>query len=154
MRISRAGRCNSGFTLLELVVVLFIFSLVLALSLPSLTGLGEDKIQADAKRLASVVRYLNDSAVATKENLSLKVEFRDKVMRYEGPEGLKSERFDSIAGIELQSKGMVTEGEVIIFFGPSGSSESFQFHLRSDKRSLIVAFNGMSGRVKIIQNED
>lgn len=151
MRISRVGRCSSGFTLIELIVVIFIFSLVLAVSLPSLTGLGEDKIQSDAKRLASVVRYLNDSAVATKENLSLKVEFKDKVIRYEGLDGPKSERFDSIAGIELQSKGMVSEGEVIIFFGPSGPSESFQFHLRSDTQSMIVAFNGLSGRVKVIR---
>ncbi|MGD1076487.1 MAG: prepilin-type N-terminal cleavage/methylation domain-containing protein, partial [Thermodesulfovibrionales bacterium] len=144
---------DPGFTLLELVVVIFVLSLVLALSLPSFTGIGESKIQSDAKRLASILRYLNDSAISTKESLYLKVNFQDKTIHYNGPDGEKTETFDALSDIELQSKGTVSEGEATVFFGPSGASESLQMHLRSDKQDLTIALNALSGRVKITKNE-
>ncbi|HXX56651.1 MAG TPA: prepilin-type N-terminal cleavage/methylation domain-containing protein [Thermodesulfovibrionales bacterium] len=153
MRISRVGRCSKGFTLLELIVAIFIISLVVSLSIPSLTLIGEGRVVSDAKRIASILRYLNDSAVATKENLPLKVGLGEKIVSYAGPDGEKSERFDTISFIELQSKGKLTEGEVTVFFGPSGSSESFQIHLHNDKQDATVVLNALSGRVKIIQDE-
>jgi len=143
---------RKGFTLLELIVVIFILSLVLAVSLPSLTGIGESKMKSDAKRLGSIVRYLNDSALSTKNTLHMKITFADRVINYNGPDGDKSEKFDFLSGIELLSRGMVSEGEVVVFFSPLGASESFTMHLRDDKSDMSIAFNSMSGRVKIIQN--
>lgn len=140
---------NIGFTLLELIVVIFIVSLVFALSLPSFTEIGESRIKSDAKKLASVMRYLNDSAITTKESLFLKTGLKEKVIHYNGPDGERSERFDTISGLELQTKGMVSEGEVTIFFGPSGALESFRFHLREGTKSTVVALNALSGRVRI-----
>ena len=133
--------------------VIFVLSLVLAVSLPSFIGMGESKIQSEAKRLASILRYLNDSAISTKESLSLKVNFQDKTIQYNGPDGEKTESVEALSSVELQSKGTVSEGEVTIFFGPSGASESFQMHLSSEKQEVIVAFNAISGRVKIKQGE-
>jgi len=156
-RLSRSIACqftsDPGFTLLELVVVIFVLSLVLALSLPSFTGIGESKIQSDAKRLASILRYLNDSAISTKESLYLKINFQDKTIHYNGPDGEKTETFDALSDIELQSKGTVSEGEATVLFGPSGASESLQLHLRSEKQDLTIALNALSGRVKITKNE-
>ena len=144
---------KTGFTLLELIVVIFVLSLVLAVSLPSFIGMGESKIQSDAKRLASILRYLNDSAISTKESLSLKINFQDKTIQYNGPDGEKTETFEALSSIELQSKGMVSEGEATIFFGPSGASESFKMHLSNDKQDVIIALNAISGRVNIKQSE-
>lgn len=143
---------RDGFTLLELMVVIFIISVVLALALPTFTGMGEHRIMSDAKRIASILRYLNDSALSTKENLTLKVGFKDKVIHYNGPEGEKSEQFDSLTGVELQSKGMVTEGELFVFFGPLGAQENITMHLGDEGSRMAVALNSMNGRVKIIQN--
>jgi general secretion pathway protein H len=145
---------NDGFTLLELIVVIFIVSLVLAVSLPSFTGMGESRIRSEAKRLASLVRYLNDSALSTKETLQMKITFNDKIIRYVGPDGEKSERFDSLSGIELPSKGMVSEGEIIFFFSPVGGSESFTAHLKDDRANMTVDFNSMNGRVKIARIDE
>jgi prepilin-type N-terminal cleavage/methylation domain-containing protein len=142
-----AGHC--GFTLLELVVAIFILSIVLAVSLPSFSTLGEARITSDAKRLASILRYLNDSAITTKENLSFRVDLQNKTVKYLDPDGEKSERFDTISGVELQTKGMITEGEVMIPFGCSGAAESLIIHLTDDRKALAVAFNALSGRVKI-----
>jgi len=153
-RISRAGKCSKAFTLVELIITLFVISLILSLSLPTLTGIGENRMASDAKRIASILRYLSDSGISTKENLPLNVNFGEKILRYSGPDGDKSERFDSLAGIELQSKGMVTRGEVTVVFGPSGASESFQVHLHNDKQDISVVLNALSGRVKIVQKEE
>ena len=143
---------RGGFTLLELMMVIFIISVVLALSLPTFTGMGENKIVSDAKRIASILRYLNDSALSTKESLTLRVDLRDKVIGYNGPEGEKSERIDSLSGVELQSRGMVTEGELLVFFSPLGAQENITIHLGDEGSPIAVALNSMNGRVKIIQN--
>ena len=153
MLISRVGKCSKAFTLIELVVALFIISIVLSLSLPALTGIGEKKLVSDAKRIASILRYLSDSGISAKETLPLNVDFGDKLIRYSGPDGEKSERFDNLSSIELQSKGMVAKGDVTVFFGPSGASESFQVHLHNDKEDISVVLNALSGRVKIIKKD-
>ena len=153
MRISGTGNCNKGFTLLELAVVIFLVSIMLALALPSFPVIGESRIKSDAKRLSSILRYLNDSAVSAKETFSLKADFREKTIMHKGPDGEKKETFDSISSVELQSKGRVSEGELIIFFGPTGTSEAFSFILRDNDKTMTVSFNPLSGRVKIIQGE-
>lgn len=130
-------------------MVIFIVSLMCAVALPSLTAMSESRIKSDAKRLGSIVRYLNDSALSTKETLRMKITFSDKALAYNGPDGEKTEKFDSLSGIDLQSKGMISEGEVIVFFSPLGQTESFTLHLRDEKSEVTVAFNGMDGRVKI-----
>lgn len=140
---------GNGFTLLELLIAVFILSLVLALSLPSFTVIGEGRVKSDAKKLASVLRYLNDSAITTKESLFLRADLKSKAIHFNGPDGEKSERFESISGLELQTKGMVSEGEVTVFFGPAGAMESFQFHLRDGTESSVVALNALSGKVRI-----
>lgn len=144
----------SGFTLLELIVIISIISLILAVSLPSLTAVGGDNIKSDAKRIASMLRYLNDSAITTKDSLYMKVNLRDKIIFYNGPDGEKTERINSMAGIELQSKGLVSEGEVVLFFGQSGAAENIRVHLRDEKSAMIVALNPTSGRVKIITSNE
>ena len=145
---------SDGFTLLELIVVMFILSLVLAVSLPSLTGIGESRMKSDAKRLGSIVRYLNESAVSTKNTLNMKITFADRVIRYNGPEGDKSEKFDFLSGIELPSRGLISEGEVVVFFSPLGATENFILHLRDDKSDMSIAFNSMSGRVGITKGDE
>lgn len=145
---------NPGFTLLELVVVIFIVSLMSAVAVPSFTGIFDSKVKSDAKRIASIVRYLNDSAIATKDTFNLKVDLNNKLLSYKGPDEEKTERFESISGIELQSKGFISTGEVIVFFGTTGASENFNILLKNDKSSVTVSLNSLSGRIKIIKTEN
>lgn len=138
-----------GFTLLELIVVIFIVSLVLATSLPSFTRIGESRIKSDAKKLASIIRYLNDTAVSTKNNVYLKIDFKGRVVSYETSEEKRTEKFESISGVELQSRGMVSDGEVVILFGSSGAKESFKVYLSDGKGTKTIILNSLSGRVSI-----
>jgi general secretion pathway protein H len=141
---------GTGFTLLEIIMVIFIVSLVLAISLPTFTGIGERKITSDARRIASILRYLNDSALSTKETLFMKADLAQKVIWFSGPEGEKSERFETMSGIELQSRGMISEGQVTIFFGPAGALESFRVLLRDHDRVLTITLNSVNGKVKVV----
>ena len=142
-------RGKGGFTILELLVVIFLVSLMAALALPSFSVIGESRIKSDAKKLASILRYLNDSAISSKEVFLLKVDFRERVLEYKGPEGKRAETIANISAVELQTRGMVSEGEVILFFNPTGASEAFSFILKDDKKTVTVSFNPLSGRVKI-----
>ncbi len=167
MPISRAGSCSkrsqgweriasrlwgisqSGFTFLELALIIFIFSLVFALVLPSVSSIGENKVQSDAKRIASIIRYLNDCAQSTKTALSLKIDFKRGLLRYQDPDGEREEKFESLRSVELTSKGTVSEGEVIFFFGPLGPTENLTIRVGEDKKLVKIVFNYLSGRVTI-----
>ncbi|HWR58633.1 MAG TPA: prepilin-type N-terminal cleavage/methylation domain-containing protein [Thermodesulfovibrionales bacterium] len=151
---SNPSKAGGGFTLLELMVVIFVISVVLTIVLPSFTSIGESRITSEAKRLGSIIRYLNDSAISTKETLQMKINLGDKVVSYSGPDGDKSERFDDISTVELQSKGGVSEGEVTVFFGPMGARESFTINLKRGDSDMGISLNSASGRVKIKLKEE
>ncbi len=143
----------SGFTLLELIVVIFVLSLVLGLSMPSFTKWGEERVHADAKRVASIVRMLHESGVTTRETYSFRIDFAERSVYYDGPDGERAETFGTVYGIRMPSRGMVKEGELTIFFGPSGASEGFRVHFRGGEKDFTVVYNPLSGRVKIEESQ-
>jgi general secretion pathway protein H len=150
MRISTAGTYNrNGFTLLELVVVLFIISLITAILLPSFAGFGENKLKSEAREMASILRYMNDSAITRKENYSLKFDLGDNIISWKGPDGEKSKKFDDLTGVASESKGMISKGELIFFFDPLGARENLDVHISRDNKNMVVSLNHLSGRVKI-----
>jgi prepilin-type N-terminal cleavage/methylation domain-containing protein len=153
MRTSTTGTCHNGFTLIELIVVIFIISLMLAVSFPSFTLRQDGKLKSDAGHIASILRYLNDSTIFTKETYVLNVNFKDRVIRYKGTAGEKAERIDNLSGITLQSRGKVSDGEVTVFFSPAGMGESFTIHLTGVGSSLEIGFNALNGRVKVSAHE-
>ena len=58
------GRRDSGFTLIELAVVLLLIGLFSALVIPLFSGLGGDDLKSTARRLAGTAKYLyNESAL-------------------------------------------------------------------------------------------
>jgi len=150
----KIGICNNkAFTLLELVVIIFILSLVIAISFPSFSLQKDGKLKSEAGHIASILRYLNDSAISMKETYALNVNFKEKTLRYKGPEGEKVERLDSLSRITMQSKGNVSDGEVTVLLSPAGAGENFSIHLTGVESSMAVVFNALSGRVKVLTNE-
>lgn len=146
---SRASSFNSGFTLLELLVVLFIISILIAAVFPSLHIIEGGGLASDARRIASVLRYLNDNSVATKETCTLKVDFRESALSWKGPDFEKTEKFKSLVSVELQSKGEIREGEVLLFFTPLGAQEGIAINLKDGEKTMSIIFNPLRGRVKI-----
>ncbi len=140
------GKIASGFTLIELIVVIFIVSLFAAITLPSFRSYESDKVKAEAKRLASILRYLNDTASFRKEELYLTVNFRDNSISYETEEGEKRENLEYLRTLFVETKGEIQSGEVKIIFTPLGAGEFMSFNL-SDH--LKVELNPLSGRVRV-----
>jgi len=150
----KIGICsNKAFTLLELVVIIFILSLVLAISFPSFSLQKDGKLKSEAGHIASILRYLNDSAISTKETYAVNINFNEKTIHYKGPEGEKVERIDNLSRVTTQSKGNVSTGEVTVFLSPAGAGENFSIHLMGIESSMAVVFNALSGRVKVLANE-
>lgn len=153
MQISKTGIYNSnkGITLIELILVISILSISAALIFPSFSVFETTKLKADAKKIASILRYLNESAITTKETASLKIDLKKKLLIYSDTEGKKEELFETIRSAELQSKGMLSDGEITLFFYHSGAVENINIYLSDKKSNLIVTLNHLSGRVKIIE---
>lgn len=149
---NRRASGNAGFTLLELAVVVFIISMIAMLVFPAFFGTG-NAIKAEARKTASLLRYLNDNAIATKNIYPLKFSLPDGVLSWQGPDGVKTERLKSLASLTLTSKGNIREGEVTVFFGPLGIGENLAVHLRDEDKDMTVSLSSVSGRVKITEQE-
>jgi general secretion pathway protein H len=140
---------SAGFTLIELIVALFIISLVAAIVFPSFYGLGEQRIVSDAHKIASLLRYLNDTATYTKETYSLKFDLRDDAISWKGPDGEQHDNIKSLSEVYLPSKGEITEGDATVFFGPLGAAETIEVRLKDGGKAMTVTFSPVSGRAKI-----
>jgi general secretion pathway protein H len=154
MLISRAGICNKrGFTLLELIVVLFIISIIAAIVLPSFAGFGESRLKSEAREVASILRYMNDSAVSRKETFFVRFDLENNIVSWKGPDGEKTKKFTDMTGVTTQSGGTLSKGELIVFFEPAGIRENLSVHMRRENKNMTITLNHLSGKVKIVQNE-
>jgi prepilin-type N-terminal cleavage/methylation domain-containing protein len=150
MPISRAGICNSrGFTLLELIAVMFIISVVAAIALPSFIGVGESKIKSEAREMASILTYMNDSAASRKETFVMRFDFDNNTVFWKGPEGEKTKKFDDMTGVTTQAAGTVLKGELTVLFEPFGVRENISVHMSRRDKNMTITLNHLSGRVKI-----
>jgi len=150
----RGCRGQLGFTLLELVVVIFMVSLLTAIIFPSFYRWGDRGLEYDARRIASVLRYLNDRAISSKETCSLKVDLQKDIISWKSPDGEKREGFPSLVSITLQTRGEVKEGEVILFFGPLGIQEAIAIRLKTGDKGMRIAFHPVSGKAKIVSDTE
>ncbi len=143
-----------GFTLLELIVVVFIISLLAGIVFPSFSALSGRQLSSDARRMASLLQYLNDSSMASKETFSVEFDLQKSSISWKGPEGDKTESLRTLAGVYLQSKGMVGTGQVTVIFSPLGIGEYIEILLRDEEKEMKVTLNPVSGRAKILAGEE
>lgn len=148
------AKLSKGFTLLELVVVIFIIALFAALVFPSFTKQGKDSLRYDAGKMASLLRYLNESAVSSKHTFSLKFELVERRISWDGPDGKKSEEMETLRSVRLQSRGEMKDGEVTIFFGPLGLQENIEVRFSDNDKDVKVVMNAVSGRAKIVTGDE
>ncbi|WP_321368640.1 prepilin-type N-terminal cleavage/methylation domain-containing protein [uncultured Desulfuromusa sp.] len=72
MLISIAGNSkkSSGFTLLELTIVLFLVGLFSVIVLPRFSHIGEGELQHSARRLSWTIKYLFNEAALSSRNIA------------------------------------------------------------------------------------
>jgi len=159
MPTSRTGICskhrrnyihgNLGVTLLELIVALFVISVVMALVLPSFTDFGERKLKSEVREMASLLRYMNDSAIARKATFFIRFDLDEGMVSWTGPDGKREKTFHDITGITTQATGRVSKGEITFFFEPLGTRENISVHMSDGDKDMSVTLYHLSGRVKI-----
>lgn len=153
MPTSTAGNSikQAGFTLIELVIVVFLLGLFSALVIPRLPGVGEDGLKSSARRIAGTVKYFfNESALSGRPHrLEFNLDegtFRVRRLEANGDlvdlDGTGREqrlrgkvRFRDIA---IPGRGDFSQGEVITEILPVGWMEETVVHLEENGDRLLT----------------
>ncbi len=146
--------CSKAFTLVELIVVIFIISMSAALIMPSLWDRGERALKTESRRIGNTLRYIYDEALGKKQTYSLKINLDKDTWSYKSNNESRSfELHDSVMfkDIIVPSLGNVSIGEVLMAFGPLGPEEPVIVHLIKNEKEYTVIFNHISGRTKVYE---
>lgn len=163
------GPCNDrGFTLIELIVIIVILGSVVMVAMPRLPSSGEFSFGSEARRTATLLRYIDDVSGYTKDYYRLSFYLDDELItveRSDDGENFEPPGDPTLSGIEfgadtelvdivLQAHGTVDEGSVTLVFNPSFGAVPFKLHLRGGgggEEVLTLTYNPYSGRVKVIE---
>lgn len=143
---------KAGFTLIELIIVIFIISLSSAIILPNLWDTGERSVKSEAKRLSSTLRYIYDEAVGKKMIYLMIINLDTDSWGFESENEARDFKLKDhvvFKDIAVPSLGEMTAGEITLKFGPLGPEEPVILHLQKNKADYTVIFNHINGRVKI-----
>ncbi len=142
-----------GFTLLELLVVMFILMTLAFLSFPNIWGL---LAKDDGARLASTLQGIRREAVSARKEIFFTVDFGKRQFRVSGSGGGKNEKPGIIEMKETEqwevfipSKGTIKEGRVIVAFSPSIQEEVIALYLSKDGKESSIILDNLSGEVQI-----
>ncbi len=114
---------------------------------------GQDRLKAQARRVASVMRFASDAAAARKAQRALKFDMQAKTLTYDQDGRMVTYALESLIAVEMTSRGMVTEGELVVIFDPQGFNETLNVHLQDDEQSLTVSYSPISRKVRILEPE-
>ncbi|TGK08685.1 type II secretion system protein [Leptospira fluminis] len=169
----RKGR-NSGFTLIEIAIVVFIVGTLMILVLPSVAKIFTPGSQEEATILHNVVTFCYRRAKLNQRTVFLELNIDDekyKVIEVErGEEGMVEKPLfedkelpssSSLVDI-MDARGYrYVKGKVRIPFSPLAVSEDFYIHLGPDpeiKRTLIVRRYGGKSEIRegeaVVSQED
>lgn len=156
---------QAGFTLLELIVVLFLVSLIAALIFPRLPSSQASDLRNSARQLAVLMRYLEERAVATKKTYYLRInldEDRLSVSRKETDDNKNGQDDDQflkrqplakgirVSDISTDQLGTINTGEALISYGPGGRSAPLLLHLAApDNSYYTIQALPVSGSIKV-----
>ena len=166
MPTSVTGRSNNsaGFTLIEVAVVVLLIALFAGLTVPMLTGVGQDGMDASARRIAGTVRYLYNEAALTGLQYRLTFDLDDgtfgaKVLGKDGQlreiTGTGAERplkgETRFAEVWTAGRGSFTRGEVTITIYPAGWLEETVLHLKEEERNLTLRLMPFTGATEVYE---
>jgi prepilin-type N-terminal cleavage/methylation domain-containing protein len=162
---SRRPGSRQGFTLIELTIVLFIMALFAVLTLPMVTGIGENGLDVSARRLAGSIQYLyNQSALSGLQyrlvfNLDQET-YGAKRLEKDGTlapvTGIGREhhldgdvRFDDVT---IPGKGKFTTGKATMTIYPIGWMDETIVHLDNGKgKKLTLRIKPLTGSTEVYE---
>lgn len=158
------GHGRGGFTLVELLVVMFIISLFMAFTLPRLADIGELRLNNAARHLGRTITYLYAEAISSHKVVRLYMEL-DKGKYYPATMNSKGE-FEKTtfplfssgslgAGLEVKKFITVFGGEfggntAYLHLMPEGMAEKSVIVLGDDSGRLVsLIVDPLTGRVRV-----
>ncbi len=167
-RLRSESGCRSGFTLIEIMVVMAIISMVMLLIIPRLPSSEQEKLKVSAKTLASTLRYMQERATTTTSRSGYYLLFAPgtetvKIVEI-GGDGNSKEPDDPllqkpplkegiiVADVRIPRLGKVVDGQQRVYVGVGGIRDFVTIHLRSAGGQFwtVMAFPS-GGKVKAIE---
>ena len=158
---------SSGFTLLELTLVLVIMAAVFALVIPRLRDPGRSALEAQSHHLVLTFRLLRSEAVLNGSAYQLNYDLDQQrywVTPADGSvdlaqfahdigalaRGTSLERPIAIVDVVLPTlAGKVSQGQIYTVFYPDGSVDPTVIHLANGRDAYTLWLNPMNGRLNM-----
>ena len=156
---------SSGFTLIELALVLIIMTVVFALLIPRLRDPGRTELEAQSHRLALTFRLLRSEAVLNGSAYRLNYDLDQQRYWVSAADasvdlaqfahdigslarGTKLEHPISMMDVVLPTlAGKIAQGQVYTVFYPDGSVDPTVIHLGNGREAYTLWLNPMNGRL-------
>ncbi len=156
---------NKGFSLLELILVLFLMGLIAGLALPFvLKTLDRVKIQSEVRRIASTLKFARSEAISKKILFTFNANIDQNKYWLAIPKQKKviqSKTLDDSVRIRnyKHAEKTLTDGVFIINFYPLGNSSAGTIHLQSsidesDITVYAIIINPITGKPEIKRSEE
>lgn len=153
---------SSGYTLLELVLVLAVLAVALAAVAPTLSGFGQGrKAEETAARFVAVTRWARTQAISDGCNYrivlepdaarwTVQVESGDGYEDIHGPLGRS---YSAPEGVTMESDAPLEEDQQIIYFEPSGRSDVATVTFTGSRGSVTVVCDAPIDEYHILREE-
>jgi len=165
--MGRARTGSSGFTLLEIMVVLFLVSLVALLVLPKLSLHHGERLPALAGRLAGEIRTLQWEAISRQRMVRLDYDLERgrisaSILAPSGDltpfetTGVHPFRLSSplrILWVRVLHQGKVSDGKTFTQFFPTGSVEPTTVLVGEGEKRMTLIVHGITGRIEVLEGD-
>lgn len=159
------SRC-SGFTLIEIAIVMAIIGMVMLLVIPRLPSSDQENLKISARTLASTLRYVQERAATSRSGYSLMLAPGTESVKISesGADGSATDAVDPllqknalqpgivIADVRIPRLGKISDGQLRLNVGNAGIREFVTIHLRSAEGQFwtVMVFPS-GGKVKAFE---
>jgi prepilin-type N-terminal cleavage/methylation domain-containing protein len=145
----RKNKQHGGFTLLEIIIVIFLSGLILGMAALFFAGtLPSAKLNATGREVSAVMRYARSLARMNAEKKTVIIDLDNRVY---GIEGMTSKSFPRETQISYVDPvlGEISRGKCVISFHATGGIDGGVIVLLNDKRTMRIETDPISGSVVI-----
>jgi general secretion pathway protein H len=145
--MGRRRQVAGGFTLLELIVVLFVIALAVGIVVP-VVGRSTETVRgrADVARFSAMLRHARDQAITTRRGHAVVVDpAGQRATIVAAPDEVRQTRALS-ANLHVEA---VPPDALRVRFDPSGASTGGEFRLTTGNTRYRVSVDALTGRVRI-----
>ena len=149
IRILITGKSNSGFTLLELIVVISLLGIMLVLAIPRFHAtLFLDESKTSSRWIIGKIQALKEAAVRNQKHYTLHIDL-DSERFWETDDSMSPEAIETaalnaaslpgglkITDIEYPIRGKINSGQADIVFDKNGYSDKVFIHLQEGETAV------------------